>query len=700
LRLRGFVMRSIPAFKHRVSSLGFEVNALDPFRQASRLFRARVVALKCAVALAGVALAPFAAQAAADTWTGTTSNAWETSTNWGAGVPTATSAVTIGVTTNNPVQINSAVLLNATSGTNIGSLTIGTGVGSTETLNINSGGSLTMGTHSVTLKGGSITGSGTLGSTGGISGYGTISAPISGTPSFTANATDGTNFGGFSPFVNGTPGTPITLLNESLTGGSLTISAHGAFSLSGTTLNGVTLNGVSTNLNAGSSGGNNYYGLLSVTGNSTLQNTINNTNYQEFNISNSTLSLSNFKLTNAFATNVPAFFVVGAGGVLDNIGGSKLNGFMSNILAGGSITNSANDPNFSIAGLVTGNGTVSGPAILTGGVRASGGTLTMDATKGTGGMTAASAGWGTAGGVNDVLDLKGAFNFSPSGSFPAAPALNPNGATIQLDGATINTTGGSGQIQTGHGLVNVASGTNTLNGSLVQNGSDGTTASYSVANGATLSLQNPTTLKTAILGTNFTMANGSQLVVGGINNGVSLSGNFSFQQTDTALSWTYAGTQGLGLDLTMTGGTSSVPKTLEVGGVNQGYVAAGFIKNFALNSLTVGTTGYVDLLDQYANATTSGWTSGSEALYLDNLFGTSKTSYGTLNLDGLYAYLQGYGLLQDGIYTDANGDLVDVIGAPVSAVPEASTWAMMVVGFLGVGIVAYRRKNRPAFRLA
>ena len=133
-------------------------------------------------------------------------------------------------------------------------------------------------------------------------------------------------------------GTPITLLNESLTGRTLTIANHGDFSLSGTTLNGVTLNGVSTNLNAGSSGGNNYYGLFSVSGNSTLQNTINNTNYQEFNITNSTLSLSNFKLTNAWATNVPALFVVGAGGVLDNTGGSKLNGFMSNILAGGSIT--------------------------------------------------------------------------------------------------------------------------------------------------------------------------------------------------------------------------------------------------------------------------------------------------------------------------------------------------------------------------
>jgi hypothetical protein len=42
------------------------------------------------------------------------------------------------------------------------------------------------------------------------------------------------------------------------------------------------------------------------------------------------------------------------------------------------------------------------------------------------------------------------------------------------------------------------------------------------------------------------------------------------------------------------------------------------------------------------------------------------------------------------------------IGAPVvTAVPEASTWAMMLLGFLGLGFVAYRRKGaRPQLRLA
>jgi hypothetical protein len=36
-----------------------------------------------------------------------------------------------------------------------------------------------------------------------------------------------------------------------------------------------------------------------------------------------------------------------------------------------------------------------------------------------------------------------------------------------------------------------------------------------------------------------------------------------------------------------------------------------------------------------------------------------------------------------------------------SAVPEPSTWAMMILGFAGVGFMAYRRKqNGPAFRIA
>jgi hypothetical protein len=37
----------------------------------------------------------------------------------------------------------------------------------------------------------------------------------------------------------------------------------------------------------------------------------------------------------------------------------------------------------------------------------------------------------------------------------------------------------------------------------------------------------------------------------------------------------------------------------------------------------------------------------------------------------------------------------------ISAVPEASTWAMMILGFMGVGFMAYRRRDKgTGFRFA
>jgi PEP-CTERM motif len=34
------------------------------------------------------------------------------------------------------------------------------------------------------------------------------------------------------------------------------------------------------------------------------------------------------------------------------------------------------------------------------------------------------------------------------------------------------------------------------------------------------------------------------------------------------------------------------------------------------------------------------------------------------------------------------------VTANISAVPEPSTWAMMILGFAGVGYLAYRRRNQ------
>lgn len=61
----------------------------------------------------------------------------------------------------------------------------------------------------------------------------------------------------------------------------------------------------------------------------------------------------------------------------------------------------------------------------------------------------------------------------------------------------------------------------------------------------------------------------------------------------------------------------------------------------------------------------------------------------------LYFSAQQYLLLDQ--HTDANYLLTSVA---VAAVPEASTWAMMTLGFCGLGFLAYCRKSKPVFMAA
>jgi hypothetical protein len=47
--------------------------------------------------------------------------------------------------------------------------------------------------------------------------------------------------------------------------------------------------------------------------------------------------------------------------------------------------------------------------------------------------------------------------------------------------------------------------------------------------------------------------------------------------------------------------------------------------------------------------------------------------------------------------SDQQGNILDNV--VLTAVPEASTWAMMILGFFGVGFMAYRRKSQGSLRL-
>jgi hypothetical protein len=49
--------------------------------------------------------------------------------------------------------------------------------------------------------------------------------------------------------------------------------------------------------------------------------------------------------------------------------------------------------------------------------------------------------------------------------------------------------------------------------------------------------------------------------------------------------------------------------------------------------------------------------------------------------------------------SNQQGNLIDDVTV-TTGVPEPSTWAMMILGFMGVGFMAYRRKDRSNFRFA
>jgi len=65
------------------------------------------------------------------------------------------------------------------------------------------------------------------------------------------------------------------------------------------------------------------------------------------------------------------------------------------------------------------------------------------------------------------------------------------------------------------------------------------------------------------------------------------------------------------------------------------------------------------------------------------------------------------GISGEGLYITATNSSYHEIGVitgeavlQVAAVPEPSTWAMMILGFFGVGFMAYRRKSKPALMAA
>jgi hypothetical protein len=428
---------------------------------------------------AALALLPLTAQATSYTWTGTTSNAWALATNWGgSGFPNSYSdQATIPSTgANRPVTLSTTALLGiasgnaltisgAASGTTSNSLDIASGgllgmqggisIGTRRTLIIDTGGTLRNDAASsattYTISGSPILNGGTISSlnggkwsVSGISGYGTISAPITTAGIISNNVANQTlhitgdvttsaqrGLGGTSTFASG------ALL--SIEGGNITgtgsgsgITNYNLVNLRGN-FNGITLYN-DGNYNQATPGDWNYYNL---TGNSTWNNgALNIIKFNGYKL-DVTGTVTNFA-SSGLGVNVGTGTLNNPGLALTTISNGN-----TMTLAGGHITGALGSAGFSFGTNIKGYGTFETPVTFTanGGLQVSGGTLAVSAPLNASAVGASNASDGTVHIINTTATWG---NFTNNGAYISDPSTQTfNTLTV---GSTGYLTGGTGDV--------------------------------------------------------------------------------------------------------------------------------------------------------------------------------------------------------------------------------------------------------------
>jgi hypothetical protein len=137
--------------------------------------------------------------------------------------------------------------------------------------------------------------------------------------------------------------------------------------------------------------------------------------------------------------------------------------------------------------------------------------------------------------------------------------------------------------------------------------------------------------------------------------------------------------------------------------------AGGTVETFQLDSLAggpdaAGTPPYVLFSITNDNLGNNGIFFGDSSATANGWFGTGLTGGGIVNQTNSDfanpAFYADNGFQINAFagetLTAANGSIVTIS----AAVPEPSTWAMMILGFAGVGLMAYRRKSKPALMAA
>jgi hypothetical protein len=134
------------------------------------------------------------------------------------------------------------------------------------------------------------------------------------------------------------------------------------------------------------------------------------------------------------------------------------------------------------------------------------------------------------------------------------------------------------------------------------------------------------------------------------------------------------------------------------------------VDNFGSFTLHNGNDGFTgDIFHLAITFTAPAGTSPNPGTYTALLSGSVQGNTGSVSIDfdntpQVFTFAGGSFTLK---INDVDLNLASNPSVPVSGliiaspVPEPSTWAMMILGFAGVGFLAYRRRsNGPAFRVA
>ncbi len=123
-------------------------------------------------------------------------------------------------------------------------------------------------------------------------------------------------------------------------------------------------------------------------------------------------------------------------------------------------------------------------------------------------------------------------------------------------------------------------------------------------------------------------------------------------------------------------------------------------KQFALALNNAGhSVGYADIAGGGSEAVL--WQEGGTATNLGAILGSDWTNTEAVGINNV-GDIVGYGHFADATHNGIYGFLLTPSAAPVpgsaAAAPELSTWAMLVVGFAGLGFVGYRGKRKGEAR--